>query len=411
MTIKFTSKEIHFLKSDSENANFIAPQNYFCDLLLTKTDSVKNFEKRLSKIDIPHDNFLSAVLQVAPKTSEGSSEETLEKAKETFEVTFNSFLDHERGIWETLDETAMIIAFWDYKNEEKAIDLLISLKEKISVSLNTDILTGVAFFPFHDFTKPQTFGNALKAIDHAAFFGPNTLQTFDATSLNISADRLYQVGQYELAIEEYKKGLEIAPRDANLLNSLGVCYGIMNKLGKAKKQFENAMTVAAKETMVIYNIGLLYNIKKEIDTSIIYLRKAHGIDPNVFEVELLLGQQLLKQDHPEQAMPHLKEAARLNPDSGLAFRLMGEIHLANERPQKAAAKFNTAIKLSPSDAVSLSGYAKSLELVGKNLNIALSFATNSVTLDPNNLVFQERLKSIQKTIDSAVSEEATIKSA
>jgi len=40
--------------------------------------------------------------------------------------------------------------------------------------------------------------------------------------------------------------------------------------------------------MVNYNIGLLYQIEENLDKAIIYLRKAHGIDANIFEIELLL---------------------------------------------------------------------------------------------------------------------------
>ena len=42
--------------------------------------------------------------------------------------------------------------------------------------------------------------------------------------------------------------------------------------------------------MVIYNIGLLHHIDGEQEKALMYLQKAHGIDPDVFEVELLLGQ-------------------------------------------------------------------------------------------------------------------------
>ena len=407
MTIKFSSKEIHFLKTDSDDLNIKPPETYFSDLLLTKTVQTKAFQKRLSKAKIPGGKFLCAVIQI----STDASDPIQEKAKSIFEAVFNSFLDNKRGIWENLNETSFVMAFWDYASVKKASGIIVAIKEKISTALKADILMGVSNFPFHDFSKTQTFTNALKAIDHAAFFGADTLIHFDATSLNISGDRLYQLNKCDLAIKEYQKGLEITPNDINLINSLGVCFGVMGKLDKAKLEFKKAMSINPNEPMVIYNMGLLYQIKGNVDKAIIYLRKAHGIDPLVFEVELLLGQLLMKKEHPGQALPHLEKASRTNPESGLAFRMKGEIFLADNHPEKASHEFNNAIKLNPCDAVSLSGYANSLELQEKNLNIALTFAKNSIALEPDNKLFKKRLKVIQDKIEGRTLLEDTIKTA
>ncbi len=336
---------------------------------------------------------------------------TQEKAKDTFETTFNSFLDNKRGIWENLNGTSFVLAFWDYVSVEKASQLMVSLKNKMSVALKANILIGIAKFPYHDFSKSQTFSNALKAIDHAAFFGPDSLIHFDATSLNISADRLFGLNKYDMAIKEYQKGLEIEPSDINLINSLGVCFGVMGELDKAKLEFENAMKNNPNELMVIYNIGLLYQIEDDIDKAIMYLRKAHSIKPSAFEVELLLGHLLIKKKQLDQALPHLEKASRVNPKSGLAFRLKGEIYLMDHLPEKASHEFNKAIKLNPSDAASLSGYARSLDLQEKNLNIALTFAKNSIAIEPDNQLFKKRLKIILEKIKAGTIVEETIKTA
>lgn len=407
MSQQFSSKEIHFLKTDSDELSIQPPDNYFCDLILSKTVQLKTFETRLENIEIPGDNFLCAVIQV----SSDRSEEINNKIENTFEATFNSFLDHQRGIWESLGTNSFVLAFWDYDNEKKASSILISLKEKLSASLKADILIGVAKYPFHDFSKADTIENALKATDHAAFFGPDTLIHFDGTSLNICGDRFYQLNQGELSVQEYIKGLEIKPKDINLINSLGVCHAVAGNLEKARDEFEKAAKLNPKEEMVIYNIGLLHHIDDDKDKAIMYLKKAHAINNNVFEIELLLGQILHSTDKPDQAMPHLKKAGDLNPESGHAFRMKGEIYLDDKKPEKAAPEFNKAIKLNPSDAVSLSGYAKCLELQDKNLKIALSFAKNSLAIEPDNQLFKQRLTQIEKKIDSQNSCKNTIKSA
>ena len=127
MTVKFSSKEIHFLKTDPDDFNFKPPEMYFSDLLLTKTIQTKAFEKRLLETKIPGGSFLCAVIRISPDASESIQE----KAKNTFEATFSSFLDNKRGIWESLTGTSFILAFWDYVSVEKASQLMVSLKDKI----------------------------------------------------------------------------------------------------------------------------------------------------------------------------------------------------------------------------------------------------------------------------------------
>jgi len=160
--------------------------------------------------------------------------------------------------------------------------------------------------------------------------------------------------------------------------------------------------IKSNDPMINYNIGLLYQIEKNLDKAIIYLRKAHGIDSSVFEVEFFLGSLLVKKNHPDQALPHLETAGRINPASGASFRMKGEIYLKDNLYEKADKEFNKAIKINPQDAISLSGYAKSMELQNKNLNIALSFAQNSMNLEPDNKLFKKRFKTIENKINKSL---------
>jgi tetratricopeptide (TPR) repeat protein len=396
MTPRFTSREFHFLKPESETSPPIqAPDTYFSDLVHQNTAAFTGFEQRLVSADIPHDRFVCAVIQVA----ETASENTRDKARDIFESWLRSMSDNRRGIWEALDDRTFVLVFWDYKTQKKAMNLLESLKATITQALKTDLLAGVAWFPFQDCSRSEVFANALKAIDHAAFFGFGHTQHFDGISLNISGDRLYQLAQYDAAIQEYEKGLILAPKDINLMNSLGVCHGVTGDVEKAKARFEAALEINPKEIMVLYNLGLTCQVLEDTDKAVFFLRKAHGIDSRIFEVELLLGHLLFQAKKPDKALPHLETAARENPKSSLAFRIMGEIFLEQEAPEQAETAFNSAVKLNPLDPAALSGYALAMTMKRRNLKIALTFAEKSTALAPENKVFQERLKRVQQALD------------
>ncbi len=392
MIPRFTSKEFTFLKPDSDDHPIQEPDTFFSDLVHTKTVSFAAFEERLASARIPKTGFVCAAIQV----DRAASEQTREKARDIFEACFHSVLDKKRGIWESLNPTAFVLVFWDYDNRKKAMDLLESLKNKISQALAAELTVGVAWFPFHDFLCSQVFANALKAIDHAAFFGPGHMKHFDGISLNISGDRLYHLGQYGAAIREYEKGLLLEPGNINLMNSLGVCFGVTGDLEKARQSFTDALEINPREIMVIYNLGLVHQILENTDKAVFFLQKAHGIDKHVFEVELLLGHLLFKAGKCDQALPHLETASRLNPESGLAFRTLGEIFLDRQEMEKAGVAFNSAVKLKPADGIALSGYALAMARRNRNLKIALTFAKKSVALEPENTIFQERLEQVRQ---------------
>jgi len=405
MTSRIASKEFTFLKPDSDDHPIQEPDTFFSDLVHTKTVSFTAFEDRLASARIPETGFVCAAIQVDCS----ASEETREKARDIFEACFHSVLDKKRGIWEALDPTAFVLVFWDYDNQKKAMDLLESLKKKISQALAAELTVGVAMFPFHDFRFSQVFANALKAIDHAAFFGPGHMTLFDGISLNISGDRLYHLGHYDAAIQEYEQGLLLAPKNINLMNSLGVCFAVTGDLEKARQAFTQALEINPREIMVVYNLGLVHQILENTDKAVFFLQKAHGIDKNVFEVELLLGHLLFKAGKHDQALPHLETASRLNPESGLVFRTLGEIFLDRQELDKAETAFNAAVKLKPADGIALSGYALAMARRKRNLKIALTFAQKSVALEPENTIFQERLEQVRQLIKPSQSRGRTKK--
>ncbi len=391
MILKFVAKEIQFLKTAGDAPDLSPPEIYYSDLLIHPSKAFEVFSRRIADTCASQKAFTTAAIQINP----AAPKETVEAANDVFDACFHSVLDENRGIWECLDPFTAIFVFWDYKTASQGKKLLDLLNEKISQALNAKLIMGTICFPFHDFPVEEMAGCALKALDHAAFFGPGHAVEFDGLSLNISGDRLFQLNHIDAAITEYEKGLSIAPTNINLLNSLGVAFGVDACLDKAMEFFEKARNINPEEAMVIHNIGLIHRINDKTDSALAYLKKAHGINPDVFEIELLLGNLLFKEEKFDLAMTHLDAAIRLKPESGTAFRIKGQILLDREDAPGAAAQFNQAVKLNPNDPEALSGYARAMALQKKNLAIALSFAKKSIDLDPGNKQYRQYLEEIQ----------------
>lgn len=479
----FSSKEISFIKSDSDaiSDSDFTPKQYLSDSLFEQDGSNNQWlinldtfiKELLLKLDqrglseesdtILGKQFTCAVVRLRCEDggADGGhgfrgadlSDPSMEMALSTGSIrqelchgqnshirealvdAINSAIPHQSGIWQWLSESTLIIAIWGdpFLAEETVRDLI----RLISTTPETVCHAGAARFPFMDLLPKMVAYNAVKALDHSAFFGPGVLTFFDDVTQNIYGDRLYQFGKIEEAAIEYEKGLEIRDDNINLLNSLGVCYSLMNRLEPALDRFKKAIELkqsnilqqkglelrsdaesqsqpAGKqkrshigqddsEFMLLYNAALISNLMDDVGNGISYIKKATEINRCVFEAELTAGILMLKAHMPEDALIHLDHAASLNPESAMVHRILGELYLHTALPSKAVHEYSRSVRLNPFDACALSGLAKAFEVQNKNLDIALDLALHSLIISPDNPWFRMRLARIYMKIGESES--------
>jgi tetratricopeptide (TPR) repeat protein len=337
---------------------------------------MQGFTDRLEKAEIPNHEFVCVVVNQAPCTEDC----TLPLVEAAIKPA--------QGLWERIDDHFMAIALWNKADLERLLD---TIKATLGSAAGIDPIAGIAVYPFMAFSKQETFHNAVKAVDHAAFLGPGSRVCFGDVSLNISGDRRYELGFMDEAAVEYKKGIAINPDNINLLNSLGVCHGMNHDPEQAKKLFATALAKDPSEVMVVYNMGLACNILEQTKEALAYLEQASHLDNSIFEVELTAGNLLLKAGRLDASLEHLSRAKHLNARAGLPYRLLGEYFLATQKVDRAIAEFKQAVKLNPMDAVSLSGLAQAFYLKKTNLKIAITLARESIRIDPATPLYRSRL--------------------
>lgn len=271
----------------------------------------------------------------------------------------------------------------------------------------TTLSAGVAYYPTVNDTRSQIVGNAKKALDHAGFFGPGSITEFDAVSLNISGDRLYQAGDIQGAIDEFRKGLRIDPSDANLLNSLGVCYGVLEDYTKALAAFETAIWIAPQEVMPVYNKGFVFLCQGDTQQALDCFLSAEALEPGVFEVVFHIGQIHLDAGEAEKARPYLEAATRANNRSGSAYRHLGTCLDRLGITKEAIQAYKAVVKIHPDDAASLSTLGRLYVKRGESLDVASVLCEQSVQIDPDNGLFRYRLGRVyleQGRLDTALAE-------
>ena len=94
-----------------------------------------------------------------------------------------------------------------------------------------------------------------------------------------SGDRKYSIGDYEGAIKDYSKVLEIDPLNANAYLQIGNCKDELKDFEGAIIDYEKAIQINPKDTIIYMNIGNTKNNLREYKAAITYLDKSIEIDP------------------------------------------------------------------------------------------------------------------------------------
>lgn len=271
--------------------------------------------------------------------------------------------------------------------QAQAENIRLAVKSK----LNTTVSIGLSAHPCQGFEKADLLENARKALVHAGFFGRDSQTLFDAVSLNISGDRLYEAGRLEEALQEFRLGLALDHSNVNIRNSMGACYAQMGKLDKAVEEFSQAAVYDPNDFMPHYNLGCaLLKLGREGEAESA-LNRAGELDPDNAGVWFQLGKLCRQQDRLEEAVVHLERAVTLKGDWAQAWRLVAESHLEGDAPEEALRAFKKALRVNSDDAAALSGLAVAYGRLEANLEIALSLARRSVELEPDNVLFMKRL--------------------
>ncbi len=233
----------------------------------------------------------------------------------------------EKGSWGIL-EPGLFGSFFPEKSGSEGLDTARCIQNRLAEKTKQTVTIGIASYPIITFKKSDMIDNARKALDHAAFFGPGSAVTFDGVSLNISGDKLYENGDLQGAIDEFKRALLIDPSNVNVHNSLGVCYGLQGEYEQAIKEFKTVASIDPGEYMALFNLGLVHALKKQPEKALEFFLNADKINGEVYEVAFQSGKLYFESGDLDKAKLFLERAAKLDPDSAAVYRYLGDCYAA-----------------------------------------------------------------------------------
>ena len=256
---------------------------------------------------------------------------------------------------------------------------------------------------------------------------PEKLTSEDIEKYITLGDNFFKEGKFDESIAEYKKALEIKPRD-DILNKLGQAHQQKRLAGKSEEQPAKIDTFTSKKTLdemprleteqelsieELYDRGISYYDKGMIDKAIEEFKEVLELDPEDVEthhhlgnayadkemfdeaisiykkiveknpefidVYLSLGTLYLDMDMVDEAISLCKQAISANPDDSFLCFHLGEAYVRNEQYEEAITAFNKAISINPMDPETQYRLAESYYKT-KQYDMALKHATQAEEL-------------------------------
>lgn len=121
-------------------------------------------------------------------------------------------------------------------------------------------------------------------------------------------DAAYYAGEYEKAIDNYTKAIEINPEDAMAYNNRGVAYHKLEQYENAISDLTKAIEIHSEESNYYRNRGVSYHHFKQYEKAIKDFTKAIEIDPENIQAYKNLSEVLIVKGAYDEALRKTKKA-------------------------------------------------------------------------------------------------------
>ena len=172
-----------------------------------------------------------------------------------------------------------------------------------------------------------------------------------------------KLGQYQLAIEDYNKAIRLKPDYAKTYNNRGFVYNKLGQYQQAIEDYDEAIRLKPDYAGAYNNRGIAYNMLGQNQLAIEDYNKAIRLKPDYAEAYNNRGNVYNNLGQYQLAIEDYNEAIRLKPDYVNAYLNRGFIYTKIAEYQKAIEDYNEAIRLKPdlADAYNNRGIAYLLQ--------------------------------------------------
>ena len=180
---------------------------------------------------------------------------------------------------------------------------------------------------------------------------------------------------YDAAIENYKKAINLRPDYADAHNDLGRVYAFLNDWKTSINYYDKAISINDRNSQYHLNRGNALNEQGLIEAIYSY-KKVLNLDPKNFHALNNLGLAYTNIGENDSALENFKLAIKINPTYSMAYFNMGQLYQKLDKTQDALYCFYKAAELDRSLAPALYAFG----------NVLGSFAFSELKAEFKNLI-------------------------
>jgi len=155
------------------------------------------------------------------------------------------------------------------------------------------------------------------------------------------------LGQHAAAEGSFRRQAGLDPDDFNALNNLGVALRALGRMDEAIALYRRALTISPHAAVVHANLGNALDVLGRAAEAEIHLRAAAQNAASV-DARYNLAAHLVREEQPEEAIPHLRFVVEANSQRWDAWTNLGVALVAAGEFAEAETCYRTAIALRPS---------------------------------------------------------------
>jgi tetratricopeptide (TPR) repeat protein len=192
----------------------------------------------------------------------------------------------------------------------------------------------------------------------------------------------FEKGQWDLAISEYTKSIEIDPKHFEPYHYRGIAYRHKGQYDQAISDFTKAIELNPEWANAYYNRGFAYLNKTQYDQAISDCTKAIELNPKLTDAYHYRGVANWYKTQYDQAISDSTKAIELDPKYADAYHNRGLAYSNKGQYDQAISDFTKAIELNPKHAKAYGGRGAAYYEKGQ-FDRAISDLNEAKKLDPN----------------------------
>jgi len=180
--------------------------------------------------------------------------------------------------------------------------------------------------------------------------------------------------QYDVAIEDGRKAVELDERFVDAYHYMGVAYNYKKKYDAAIENLQKAINFDKNRVESWNLIGLAYEAKDDYDNALNFLSKTIEIDPSYSNGWYNIGNIYKQKNEFDKAIESFTKATEIEPEFAKAWYFMGSTYFDKKDYNNAIENLEKGIKLDPNLAMDVNPLIKDLKDTLKRLQETLSMS-------------------------------------